>query len=34
MRGKTFVTGIYFDKDNEDTFQEKLLKVVQAEKKE
>ncbi|RRD94452.1 hypothetical protein EII17_08125 [Clostridiales bacterium COT073_COT-073] len=34
MRGKTFVTGIYFDQKSKATFQDKLLKVVQAEKKE
>lgn len=34
MNGKTFVTEIYFDKKSKDTFQEKLLKVVQAERKE
>jgi len=34
MNGKTFVTEIYFDKKSKDTFQEKLLKIVQAERKE
>lgn len=34
MNGKTFVTEIYFDKRSKDTFQEKLLKIVQAERKE
>ena len=34
IRGKTFVTEIYFDPNSKDTFQDKLLKVVQAEKKE
>lgn len=34
MNGKTFVTEIYFDKKSKDTFQEKLLKVVQAHRKE
>ena len=33
MRGKTFVTEIYFDKKSKDTFQDKLLKVVKAERK-
>lgn len=32
--GKTFVTEIYFDKKSKDTFQDKLLKIVQAERKE
>ena len=32
--GKTFVTEISFDKNSKETFQDKLLKVVQAEKKE
>ena len=31
---KTFVTEIYFDKKSKDTFQDKLLKVVQVERKE
>ncbi|WP_067323341.1 transposase [Streptobacillus felis] len=34
MNGKTFVTEIYFDKRSKDTFQDKLLKVVQAQRKE
>lgn len=34
MNGKTFVTEIYFDKKSKDTFQDKLLKVVQAQWKE
>lgn len=34
MNGKTFVTEIYFDKKSKDTFQEKLLKIVQAQRKE
>lgn len=34
IRGKTFVSEIYFDKESKDTFQDKLLKVVQAERKE
>lgn len=34
IRGKTFVTEIYFDKNSKDTFQDKLFKVVQTEKKE
>ena len=34
IRGKTFVTEIYFDPNSKDTFQDKLLKVVQAERKE
>lgn len=31
INGKTFVTLIYFDKKSKDTFQDKLLKVVQAQ---
>lgn len=34
VNGKTFVTEIYFDKKSKDTFQDKLLKIVQAERKE
>ena len=34
INGKTFVTEIYFDKNSKDTFQDKLLKVVQLEQKE
>lgn len=34
INGKTFVTEIYFDKNSKETFQDKLLKVVQAERKE
>ena len=30
---KTFVTEIYFDKNSKDTFQDKLLKALQAERK-
>ncbi|MDX5006698.1 transposon-encoded TnpW family protein [Streptococcus anginosus] len=31
IRGKTFVTEIYFDPNSKDTFQDKLLKVVKSE---
>lgn len=34
INGKTFVTDIYFDKNSKETFQDKLFKVVQAERKE
>lgn len=34
IRGKTFVTEIYFDPNSKDTFQDKLLKVVKSERKE
>ena len=34
IRGKTFVSEIYFNKESKDTFQDKLLKIVQAERKE
>lgn len=34
MNGKIFVTEIYFDKKSNDTFQDKLFKVVQAQRKE
>ncbi|EGY80373.1 TPA: hypothetical protein TVQ98_001480 [Streptococcus equi subsp. zooepidemicus] len=34
IRGKTFVTEIYFNKNSKETFQDKLFKVVQTEKKE
>lgn len=34
INGKTFVIEIYFDKKSKNTFQERLLKVVQAEQKE
>ena len=34
IRGKTFVSEIYFDKKSKDTFQDKLLKIVQAQRKE
>ena len=34
INGKTFVTLIYFDKKSKVTFQDKLLKVVQAQWKE
>lgn len=30
IRGKTFVTEIYFNKNSKETFQDKLLKIVQA----
>ena len=33
IRGKTFVIEIYFDKKSKDTFQGKLLKVVQADER-
>ena len=33
IKGKTFVTEIYFDKKSKDTFQEKLLKVVHSKRK-
>ena len=33
IRGKIFVTEIYFDKKSKDTFQDKLLKIVQSERK-
>ena len=34
IRGKTFVTEIYFDPNSKDIFQDKLLKVVKSEQKE
>ena len=34
IRGKTFVTEIYFDKNSKETFQDKLLKILQSEQKE
>ena len=34
IRGKTFVTEIYFDPNSKDTFQDKLLKILQSEQKE
>ena len=34
INGKTFVTEIYFDKNSKDTFQDKMLKAVQSERKE
>ena len=34
VRGKIFVTEIYFDPNSKDTFQDKLLKVVKSEQKE
>ena len=34
IRGNTFVTEIYFDPNSKDTFQDKLLKAVQSERKE
>lgn len=33
INGKIFVTEIYFNKNSKDTFQDKLLKVVQSEQK-
>ncbi|HFI0346441.1 TPA: transposon-encoded TnpW family protein [Streptococcus suis] len=33
INGKTFITEIYFDKKSKDTFQDKLFKVVKAERK-
>ena len=30
IRGKTFVTEIYFDPNSKDTFQDKLLKVIHS----
>ena len=33
IRGKTFVIEIYFDKKSKDTFQGKLLKVVQTDER-
>ena len=33
IRGKTFVTEIYFDPNSKDTFQDKLLKILQSEQK-
>ena len=34
VRGKIFVTEIYFDPNSKETFQDKLLKVVKSERKE
>lgn len=34
IRGKTFVTEIYFDPNSKETFQDKLLKILQSEQKE
>lgn len=34
IRGKTFVSEIYFDPNSKDTFKDKLLKVVKSEQKE
>ena len=34
IRGKILVIEIYFDKKSKDTFQDKLLKIVQSERKE
>ena len=34
IREKTFVTEIYFDPNSKDTFQDKLLKILQSEQKE
>lgn len=33
INGKTFVTEIYFNKNSKDTFQDKLFKIVQSERK-
>ncbi|RRD94483.1 hypothetical protein EII17_08160 [Clostridiales bacterium COT073_COT-073] len=33
IRGKTFVTRIYFDQKSKATFQDKLLKVIHSERK-
>ncbi|RGB47971.1 hypothetical protein DW244_02075 [Streptococcus pasteurianus] len=33
IRGKTFVTEIYFNKNSKETFQDKLLQVVKSEQK-
>ena len=33
IRGKTFVTEIYFNKNSKETFQDKLFKVVKTERK-
>ncbi|XVG96409.1 transposon-encoded TnpW family protein [Eubacteriales bacterium KG125] len=33
IRGKTFVTEIYFNKNSKETFQDKLLKIVKSEQK-
>ncbi|MDO4604544.1 MAG: hypothetical protein Q4B23_01035 [Helcococcus sp.] len=33
INGKTFVTEIYFDKNSKDTFQDKLLQIIQNKKK-
>ena len=30
IRGKTFVTEIYFDRKSKDTFQDKLFKVIHS----
>lgn len=30
IRGKTFVTEIYFDPNSKDTFQDKFFKVIQS----
>ena len=30
IRGKIFVTEIYFDKNSKDTFQDKLFKVIHS----
>lgn len=34
INGKTFVTEIYFERNSKDTFQDKLLKIVQSERRE
>ena len=34
IREKIFVTEIYFDPNSKDTFQDKLLKILQSEQKE
>ena len=33
IRGKTFVTEIYFDKKSKETFQDKLFKVIHSKDK-
>ena len=33
IRGKTFVTEIYFDKKSKETFQDKLFKVIHSKGK-
>lgn len=34
INGKTFVMEIYFERNSKDTFQDKLLKIVQSERRE